>query len=67
MREVIYRCAGPGCNTFIQSATEAPPRGWLNLREREGETVTEFDFCGMQCLLFFASRSEPEQVLPANL
>ena len=66
-REVIYRCAGPDCNLWIQTADAPPPRGWINLREREGDKLTDLDFCGWQCLLFFASSSEPEQVIPADL
>lgn len=66
-REVIYRCAGPDCVTFIQSATPAPPRGWIVARERESEGVAELDFCGWNCLLRFAGRIDPEEVVPANL
>jgi hypothetical protein len=63
MREVIYRCAGPGCATFIQSAADAPPRGWLTVREREDEKVAETDYCGWSCLLQAAGRIEPEEVI----
>ena len=66
-REVIYRCTGPNCTTFIQSTSTAPPRGWLLVRERDGENPTELDFCGWQCVLCFASRIDPEEVIEAAL
>lgn len=66
-RETIYYCAGPDCDIHIQSATPAPPRGWIVAHERESEGVTELDFCGWSCVLRFAGRIDPEEVLPANL
>jgi hypothetical protein len=62
-REVTYRCKGPDCEIFVQSATPAPPRAWIVVREREGEAVTELDFCGWSCVLKFAGRIEPEEVI----
>lgn len=66
-REVIYRCAGPDCDTWIQSAAPAPPRGWLVVHEREDEAVTEMDLCGWSCLLRVAAGVDPEEVIPADL
>lgn len=64
-REVIYRCCGPDCPTFVQSSTTPPPRGWIVAHERDGETVKEIDFCGWSCVLRFAGRIEPEEVIEA--
>jgi hypothetical protein len=62
-REVIYRCAGPDCATWIQSTAVPPPRGWIVVHEREDDIVAELDFCGWSCVLRFAARIDPEQVI----
>jgi hypothetical protein len=66
-REVIYRCCGPDCETWVQSATVPPPRCWIAVHERDGEALTELDFCGWSCLLQFAARIDPEEVIEAVL
>ena len=62
-REVIYRCSGPDCSINIRSATPPPSRGWIVVQEREDDTVNTLDFCCWSCLLRFAGRIEPEEVI----
>jgi hypothetical protein len=62
-REITYRCAGPDCPVHIQSATPAPSRGWIVVQEREDGAMKTFDFCGWSCVLKFAGRIEPEEVI----
>lgn len=66
-REVIYRCAGPDCDMWIQSATPVPARGWIVVQEREDGNVTDLDFCGWSCVLKYAARFDPEEIIPAAL
>jgi hypothetical protein len=67
MREVIYRCNGPDCVTWTQTTASPPARGWLTVQERESETLTDLDFCGWSCVLKYAGRIEPEEVIEATL
>lgn len=66
-REVVYRCDGPDCGVWIQTAAEVPARGWLTVREREDGNVIELDFCGWACLLRKAAGVDPEETIPADL
>lgn len=66
-REHVYRCEGPDCDTWIHTTASPPARGWLTVHEREGEQVTQLDFCGWTCLLRRAAQVDPEQVIPADL
>jgi hypothetical protein len=65
-RETIYRCDGPDCDRWIQTATPAPARGWLTVHERVDEQVQQLDYCGWSCLLVAAGRIEPEQVIASS-
>jgi hypothetical protein len=65
-RETVYRCAASDCDTFVHSYSPPPVRGWIAVHERDGESVTDLDFCGWNCLLRFSATIDPDVVIDAD-
>ncbi len=60
MRDHIYRCENPGCDTWQQSADPAPITGWLLTHERG----VERDFCSWECAIRYGASLPPVERVP---
>lgn len=65
-RDITYWCQGPDCHTHQTTSDERPPQGWLIVQEDIGRWAPGFwSFCGWDCVLKFAGRVEPPDIIPA--
>lgn len=62
--EHIYRCDGPGCDTWVQSS-QPPPRGqFLHVLADEETHTLELDFCGWECAMRYGAGQPIPEVIP---
>jgi len=60
----IYRCDGPGCDTWVQS-TQPPPRaGWLHVLVDDQPQPVRLDFCGWECAMRYGAGQPIPEVIP---
>jgi len=58
--ERIFYCDGPDCERHVQTASPRPRGGFLFVTW-DSKTL---HFCGWDCVLRFAAKQEPEEVIP---